>query len=392
MCLDCMIGGRREPRGAFQYKMNKDRLVKEFCKLVEIDSPSFGERNMADQLKDYLLELGFTVHEDNAGLHYNGNCGNIYGFLKGNLKGEPLLFSAHMDTVEPSKGKKAVVHSNEHITSAGNTVLGADDISGIVAILEAIRTIKEESRPHRDIEVLFTIAEEVYILGSEVFDYSMIRSKKAYVLDLSGAVGEAAVIAPTLISFTAKVIGKAAHAGFAPENGIHAIAIAAETIGKIQQGRVDSKTTINIGKIEGGLATNIVPEICTLQGEVRSYDHNKALKEVDRINDTFQKVTEQHKASCQFTSSFGCIAYNIDIKHPVVTNYEAACNKLGIRTKYIKTFGGSDNNNFVRHGITGIVIACGMNKVHSTEEYTQVSELMNCSNIVIELMTNEDLK
>lgn len=372
--------------------MNEERLVKEFCKLVEIDSPSFDERKMADQLKDYLIELGFTVYEDNVGLHYKGGCGNIYGFLKGDLKGEPLLFSAHMDTVEPSKNKKAMVHPNGRITSAGNTVLGADDISGIVAILEAVRTIKEEGLPHRSIEVLFTIAEEVYIRGSEVFDYSMIRSKRAYVLDLSGAVGEAAITAPTLISFTAEVQGKSAHAGFAPENGIHAIAIAAEAIVKVKQGRVDSKTTVNIGKIEGGLATNIVPETCTIVGEVRSFDHNKALREVDRINEIFQTVTGQHKASCQFTSSFGCIAYNIDMMHPVVKNYEAACNRLGIRTKYVKTFGGSDNNNFVRHGINGIVIACGMNKVHSTEEYTLVSELMKCSNIVFELMTNEDLK
>lgn len=372
--------------------MNTERLVQEFCKLVEIDSPSFGERLMADQLKDYLLELGFTVFEDCAGVRYKGNCGNVYGFLKGDMEGDPLLFSAHMDTVEPSKNKKAIVHSNGRITSDGNSVLGADDLSGVVAILEAIRTIKEEGLSHRSIEVLFTIGEEAYLRGSEVFDYSMIQSQKAYVLDLSGVVGEAALSAPTLISFTAQVKGKASHAGFAPENGIHAIAIAAEAIGKITQGRIDNKTVVNIGKIEGGLATNIVPEICTLHGEVRSFDHNRALEEVDQINEIFQKVTAQYNASCNFTSSFGCIAYSIDRMHPVVKNYEAVCNRLGIRTKYVKTFGGSDNNNFVRNGITGIVIACGMNKVHSTEEFTVVSELVKCCSIVLELMTNEDVK
>ena len=367
--------------------MKEERIIREFCKLVEIDSPSFGERNMADQLKSYLVELGFQVLEDEAGAHYNGNSGNIYGFLQGELPGDPILFSAHMDTVEPSRNKKAVVHADGRITSDGTTVLGSDDISGIVAFLEAIRTIKEQGIPHRSIEVLFTIAEEVYILGSEIFDYSIIRAKEAYVLDLSGEVGTAALSAPTLVSFTAKMIGKAAHAGFAPENGVHAIAAMAEAIVQIKQGRIDEITTVNVGTISGGLAKNIVPEICTIQGEARSLDHHKAILEVDKIRDIFTAIANKYDAKCEFTTSFGCIAYDIDRTNPVVMKYEKACNKLNIPTKYVKTFGGSDNNNFVRHGITGIVIACGMNKVHSTQEYTLVSELVKCSKIVFELMT-----
>ena len=366
--------------------MNEERIVREFCKLVAIDAPSFGERKMADQLKDYLVDLGFQVVEDNAGLNYKGDCGNVYGFLQGELEGEPILFSAHMDTVEPSRNKKAIVHPDGKITSDGTTILGADDISGIVAILEAIRSIKEQGIPHRSIEVLFPIAEEVYLLGSDVFDFSMIRAKEAYVLDLSGEVGTAALSAPTLVSFTAKIIGKAAHAGFAPENGIHAIAIAANAIEQIKQGRIDDDTTVNIGTISGGLAKNIVPEICTMEGEVRSLNHDKALQVNSHIQEIFQTTANKYNAKCEFTSSFGCIAYDIEQENPVVTRYEKVCNKLNIPTKYIKTFGGSDNNNFVRHGISGIVMACGMNKVHSTAEYTEISELVKCSQIVFELM------
>lgn len=367
--------------------MKEERIVKEFCKLVEIDSPSFGEREMANQLKDYLVELGFEVVEDKAGERYNGNCGNVYGFLQGELPGDPILFSAHMDTVEPSRNKKAVVHKDGRITSDGTTVLGADDISGIVAILEAIRTIKEQGIPHRSIEVLFAIAEEVYILGSEIFDYSLIRAKEAYVLDLTGEVGTAALSAPTLVSFTAKMIGKAAHAGFAPENGINAIAAVADATCQVKQGRIDEITTVNIGTISGGLAKNIVSEVCIIEGEARSLSHDKAVLEVDKIQEIFKATAKKYGAGCEFTTSFGCIAYEIDRTNPVVMKYEEACNKLEIPTKYIKTFGGSDNNNFVRHGITGIVIASGMNKVHSTEEYTLVSELLKCSKIVYELMT-----
>lgn len=367
--------------------INKSRITEEFCKLVSIDALSFEEREMADELKNILVGLGFEVKEDDAGKHYNSNTGNIYGYLKGDIEGNPVLFSAHMDTVGPGRGKKAVVHEDGKITSDGSTVLGADDLSGIVSILEAVRTIKEKGLPHRSLEVLFPIAEEVYIRGSEVFDFGIIKAKEAYVLDLSGPVGTAAVKAPTLVSFTAEILGKASHAGFAPEQGINAIAVAAQAVSKVKQGRIDAGTTVNIGLIEGGKARNIVSDECILKGEVRSLDHEKALSEVKKIEEIFEKTVAEFNTTFEFHTEFGCLAYQVNEEDPVVQKFETACRKLGYETKLIETFGGSDNNNFLRNGITGIVLACGMNEVHSCNEYTHIDELAKCSNIVVELLT-----
>lgn len=370
--------------------VNRTRIIEEFCSLVEIDALSYQERAIADVLKKSLLELGFEVKEDDAGAHYSGNCGNIYGYLEGTLIGEPLLFSAHMDTVGPGTNKKAVVQADGTITSDGSTVLGADDLSGIVSILEAVRTIKEKDLPHRSIEILFPIAEEVYIRGSEVFDFTMIKAKEAYVLDLSGPVGTAALSAPTLVSFTVTVNGKASHAGFAPELGINAIAIAAKAITQMKQGRIDVETTVNIGLIEGGQARNTVSDNCILKGEVRSLVHEKALSEMQAIKNIFEKITLENNTTYDITTEFGCLAYKVEQTHPVVKRFEKACTQLGCQTLYIDTFGGSDNNNFMRHGITGIVMACAMNQVHSCSEYTQIDELVKCSNIVLKLMTGVD--
>lgn len=367
--------------------VNKLRMVEEFCRFVEIDASSFQEREIADILKKQLLLLGFDVLEDEAGKYYSGNCGNIYGFLKGDLEGDPILFSAHMDTVEPGKSKKAVIHEDGTITSDGSTVLGADDLSGIVSILEAVKTIKELGIPHRSIEVLFTIAEEVYIRGSEVFDFNQIKAKEAFILDLSGPVGTVALKAPTLVSFTVKVFGRASHAGFAPELGINAIAIAAQAITQISQGRINEETTVNIGLIEGGRARNIVSEECILKGEVRSLFHNNALSEVKKIENIINEITLQQHATYEFLTEFGCLAYQVEEEHQVVRKFDKACKELGYEMSFIDTFGGSDNNNFMRNGITGLVIACGMNQVHSCSEYTHVDELVKCSNIVIKLMT-----
>ena len=367
--------------------INKNRMIEQFCKLVEIDALSYQERKMADVLKHSLMELSFEVKEDDAGAMYDGNCGNVYGYLKGELPGEPILLSAHMDTVGPGSNKKAIVKEDGTITSDGSTVLGADDLSGVVSILEGIRTIKEQGIAHRSIEVLFTIAEEVYIRGSEIFDYHKIKAKEAYVLDLSGPVGMVALSAPTLVSFTATIHGKASHAGFAPELGIHAIAVAAEAITMIKQGRVDDNTTVNIGCIEGGAARNIVAETCILKGEVRSLSHEKALVEAEKIETVLNQVTAAHAATYDFETEFGCLSYQIEKNDPVVQRFEKACSELGYPTMYVDTFGGSDNNNFVRNGIKGIVIACGMNQVHSCDEYTHVDELERCANIVFKMIT-----
>lgn len=131
------------------------------------------------------------------------------------------MFSAHMDTVRPGIGKKMFLNeATGKIESGKDTILGADDVTGLVEILEAVRHLQEEKIPYRDIEVIFPIAEELYIKGTDAFDFSQVKAKEAYVLDMGGAPGAAALRAPSLISFTVNMHGKASHAGFAPEQGI----------------------------------------------------------------------------------------------------------------------------------------------------------------------------
>ncbi len=366
---------------------NTKRLVDEFCKLVSIDSISFKERNMADYLKSELNKIGVQLYEDNAGDYYNSDTGNLYGYLKGNIEGEPVLFSAHMDTVEPGLGKKAVVCSDGKITSKGNTVLGADDMAGIAAILEALKVIKENNLRHRNIELLFPIGEEIYIKGTNVFDFEIIKSKTAYVLDLSGEIGTAALQAPSLISFTVDVKGKAAHAGFSPEQGINAIAAAAEAVSNIKQGKIDSESTLNIGTINGGTGTNIISESCIVKGEIRSLDHKKALNLLDNLKSVFEDSCKKYKAEFKLDYNIDLEAYKTDASSIVVQKYENACNALGININYVSTFGGSDNNNFAKNGIEGIVVACGYNNAHTCQENIYIYDLEKLTAIVLKLMT-----
>ncbi len=369
---------------------SRTSLIEEFCELVKIDSLSYQEREMANYIILQLEKLGFTVLEDHAGDYYGGNCGNLYGYLQGDVEGLPLLLSAHMDTVTPGLGKKAVIHRDGKITSEGATILGADDLSGIAVILQAIKRILENQQSHRSIEVVFPIGEEQYLKGSNVFDYSLIKAKEAYVLDLSGPVGTAAVAAPTLISFTIIIYGKSAHAGFSPEEGINAIAVAAEVLTQIKQGRIDEETTLNIGMIQGGEARNIISEKCILHGEIRSMNHEKAVQKSDQLNTLLEKITKKLQARFEYHVEFGCLAYEISAEKQVVKRFQKACEEKKIQAKLIRTFGGSDNNNFVKNKIQGIVVACGMNQVHSCEEYTYIDEMEKCTEIIQSIITSKE--
>ena len=99
--------------------IDSKRILQNFKELVSLDSPSLDERLVCEYIKKYLKNLGIDAVEDNAGEKIGGTTGNLYAYLDGTIDGESVLFAAHMDTVEPSKGKTAVVHSDGTITSDG---------------------------------------------------------------------------------------------------------------------------------------------------------------------------------------------------------------------------------------------------------------------------------
>lgn len=360
---------------------NKEKMIALFLDLARHDSLSFHERSVANRLKTELQALGFEVTEDDAGARLGGECGNLYGFLKGTTNQEPVLFSAHMDTVEPGLAKKPQIR-DDRITSDGTSVLGADDLCGIVEILEGIRLAHGNPEGHGDIEVLFTVGEEAYGQGSKAFDYDRIRSREAYVLDMSGAPGMAARKAPSIISFEARIEGKAAHAGFAPQDGINTILAGTKAIARLPQGSISEQTKLNIGIVHGGAANNIVAEHFACSGEIRSFDHQEALHTSRQVEEAFREECGQIGAKLRYEQTIHIEAYETPEDAPVCQCFRRACGQLGLPGQLTTTHGGSDNNIFAKKGISGIVLSCGMYRTHSTEEYTSRNDLASGAEIV----------
>lgn len=168
------------------------------------------------------------------------------------------MFEAHMDSVAPTTGTK-VVRKDGVLYSDGTTTLGGDDKVGIAASLEAVKVILENKLPHGDIQLCFTIGEEIGSIGVRYMDPSWIKADIGYCLDEGFEPGLVNNAAPRAVKLFVKVIGKAAHAGVEPEKGINAIMLAAKALTALPSyGRLDEETTLSVGKIEGGLASNIV--------------------------------------------------------------------------------------------------------------------------------------
>lgn len=366
--------------------INRNRMLNEFMELVRIDSPTKNERPMADVLIDRLQKLGMTVTEDDAGEVIGGSCGNVIGYLKGTLSEAPtLLFSAHMDTVQPCLNIEPVLN-NGLITSAGSTILGADDKSGIVPILEALRTIQEQAIPHGDIQVIFCIAEEGGLNGSKNIDKSQLRADFGFILDTGGAPGKIIIGAPGQDRINVTIKGKAAHAGVEPEVGVNAIVVASKAIAGLQTGRIDEETTSNIGTIQGGRATNIVAESVEITCETRSRNLAKLERLTAEMCAAFKGCAEEAGAGVEIEviRLYDPLVITEDSQIALLT--AQAVKAAGLTADFDVTGGGSDANNFNRCGVPCVVLGTGMQKYHTTDECIAEEDLYRTANLLMEII------
>ena len=172
--------------------INEDRLVKTFCDLVQIDSPSDEEEEVAQDLSRRLEALGFEILRDAHG--------NLIAREDGD---NPLLLSAHMDTVEPGRGIKPTIEG-DRIVSDGTTILGGDCKAGVAAILEGLESVVEEELPRRSIQLAFTRGEEIGLVGARNMDFSMITADEAVVFDGNGPVNKLTGSSPTYVSLRSR--------------------------------------------------------------------------------------------------------------------------------------------------------------------------------------------
>src|SRR5436189_189916 len=326
--------------------------------------------------------LGAEGSFDGAGAALGGETGNLIAHLPGTADAPALLLCAHMDTVVPGEGVKPIVE-DDVIRTDGTTVLGGDDKSGVALVCECVRVCRERGLRHPPLDVVFTICEEVGLLGAKHLDLSRVRARRGLVFD-SDAVGLAFTRAPGANHLEVVVRGKAAHAGMAPERGVSAIRVAAEAIASMRLGRIDAETTANIGRIEGGRATNIIPDEVRVRGEARSHDLVRLAAQTDHMRACFEEAAARHpgaRVEVQVEAAYQPMAVAED--SAIMRLVVAAAARTGRTVTAAGMGGGCDANVLNGRGLEVVNLGTGMREIHTTGEWLKVSDMVAAAEITL---------
>ena len=372
--------------------MSKDRVRDEFLELARISSVSKREGNVAKRLTAILEAMGASVQVDDAGDKVGSDTGNLVAHFPGTAPDvAPFLLCGHMDTVPPADHVRPVV-DGDVIRTDGTSVLGGDDKSGIVAILEAVRLLRERRIAHGPIDVLFTICEELGLLGAKHFDVGRLRARTGLILDCDG-VHELITRAPAANRMQFTVHGLEAHAGLAPEQGISAVQVAAEAIAAMRLGRVDATTTANVGRIEGGLASNIIPNRVVLRAETRSLTLEGLEQQTRHMLDCLELAAARHRVTVAGREHAARVEARVDRDYEplvvaddtrIVRLVRGAAARLGKPFKTRATGAASDANIFGGRGLEVANLGCGMRQIHTVNEWVDVNDMVATTELLVE--------
>jgi tripeptide aminopeptidase len=352
-------------------------VVDLFLELAAIASPPGEERAVADVVLRYLRDLGLDPDED--------GYGNVYARIEPAVEGTPLFFCAHLDTVPPD-GPLEPVLDDGVVRNAGGTILGADNKSAVVAMLEGARRVLAEGRPHAGVELLFTMQEEIGLLGAAAFDHARLHARLGYVYDQAAPIGEIILGAPWARRIDVTFHGRASHSGMFPEEGRSAIQAAAKAIADLRLGRVDEETTANVGVISGGTAGNIVPEWCTFLAEARSHDERKLNDTVQEMLDAFTFAATEGECEVETTLRNQYRGYRFAKSDDVVRLAATALERCGRTVSYALSGGAADANSFNERGLRCANLANGMTDIHTPDERISVDDLEGMVDVTLALV------
>lgn len=376
--------------------MNKERLIENFIEMVKIYSPSKKEGEYADYLIKLLEDMDGEIYLDQGYKKYGGDAPTIIAKFSGELEGEGVSLSAHLDVIEPNKGVEPIIEDNI-IRTDGSTTLGGDDKAGIASIIEVLRTIKEENIDHQDIYLVLTPGEEIGMVGAKSIDWDQVPAdirpaKNMIVVDNAGRAGFVAHSAPSKYDIEINFQGQTAHAGIEPEKGINSIIMAAHALAKMEVGRIDKLTTSNLGQIEADFPSNVVADKCRVTGEIRSHSEEKILEVIEEYKKACDQALEETGGQYEFNykRDYPVLKPKDDLKF--AKEFKEVYEELDIPSELQVIGGGSDGNIFAEAGFNSIIVGVGMNKVHTVEEYLEIDELYKTTEAIIRYIEKQGKK
>ncbi len=365
--------------------INTDRLFNTLYDLLKINSPSGSEKEVADYVVGRFEQIGASVRVDDTSAKTGANTGNVIAEIKGKTDGDAILFTAHMDTIQPTD-KLKIIEEGDIIKTDGTTILGADNKAGIAVILEMAQALVEEDIDHVPVEIVFSVSEEIGLIGANALDLNSIKSKMSFCFDGGGYAGLMIMQAPTQEVLDVTFTGKAVHAGIEPEKGANAIYAAAKAIAQFPQGRIDEETTANLGVIYGGDATNVVAEKAGYNLEVRSHNDETLQVILDKVKADVLAAAKETNTEVKIEQNTAFKGFKIGEDDPVVKITSQAMADIGVKPSYSISGGGSDANVFNQKGISTLTLSMGASGAHSTTEHILKDELVKNAELALQIV------
>jgi tripeptide aminopeptidase len=359
----------------------RERLLADFVRFCEIESPSGREREMADSVGGELRAMGLEAHEDDSAPETGSNAGNLFARIPGPEGARTVLLCAHLDTV-PLDAPVEVLREDGRFSNRNEAILGADNKAAVATVLGTARRFAGGGAPV-GLELLFTTSEEPGLRGAKAFDVGRLSAEFGFVFDHATPIGELIVAAPTYYRIEARFHGTAAHAGIKPEEGRNAITAAARAIAAMPQGRIDDETTANVGRIEGGTAANVVAERCRLELEARSLDDDRAGELVGRLVDAVSEAASDADCDVETSVERQFRAYRLARSAPPVEAASAALRAVGIEPEYRTTGGGSDAHALIAAGLPVLNVANGTQRNHEPDESVTLDALFTMLDVTL---------
>ena len=318
---------------------------------------------MRTYLEQRLSSFGIPSQVDAAG--------NLIAALPG--EGRPLLLNAHMDRVPPGRGHQPVIRGGI-MYSDGDTNLGADDAAGIAIVLDILTQIITGDQPHPPVVTVFTVQEEVGLVGAGAFDPSPWQVSDGIVFDNAFEPGAVVSRGATYMAFDVEIRGKTGHPGKDLSETVNVIDIFRNA--QYPHGSINSdETRILVSRIEAGSARNAIPAIAHVEGELRSYEAPEIRQRYQQaIQSAFEQAAQQYGGSATVTFDPHCTSYTVDEDEPLLTLYRDTLARRGESLLMHPTFIGSDTSAF-RPRIKTFTVSTGVVNEHSTQEYVALAPL-----------------
>ena len=368
--------------------LEEQKQVDTFLELAAVHGPSKDEKEFGDYLSKVLEEMDFEVKFDDVHKNWDGTCGNMYAYWKGNDSSVPsLLLSAHLDTVLPTEDMKPVIEDGI-IRGDGTTVIGTDDRAAIASYVEAVRAIQKSEMPCGPIEMFFSVNEHTGLFGSTHMDPKQVISKGGFNFDHDGDVGQILIAGAYSYNFyiTFSVPeGVNGHIVMLPD-GINTLLPASKAISQFKLGRLADGLYINLGQCNAGFMPAATPEETKLIGLAVALNEADLLEQLEDIEKISKAAADEYGVICEFSYVRRYSGYRVEKDELYFQCAVEAAEDLGIAWYQQETCGGGDTNNLRSYGIKQLTLGNGFRHPHNTNDHLSVKNLVDTGRYTVALI------